>query len=331
LRFLAALLVALVADYLLFPLLARPAGPPLNRGENGLWLRHTWYRGRWRESEMDALARRLRDGQIRYAYFHVRHVQSDGSLRYREAASAKLLLAALRQRAPGVRALAWIYAGNDGRGGLPIVDPARPEVRRGMAETARWLVQECGFDGVQWDYEVCQDGNPALPTLLRETRLAWRTAGLDARRPLLSVATGLWAPPGLRRWGWSDAYFRAVARECDQLTVMGYDSGMYLPRAYAWLISEQVARVTQAAALANPDCRVLIGIPTYAWSGPSHHAHAENAKVALLGVRDGLARRETQRKAFAGVALFADYTTQPDEWQQYQQLWLQPMESGKRP
>ena len=331
LRLLAALALAVGADYLLFPLLTHPSGPPLNRGENGLWLRHTWYRGRWTQPEMEALARRLRDGQIRYAYFHVRHVQADGSLRYREAASARRLLSALRRAAPGVRAIAWVYAGSDGRGDLPVVDPARAEVRRGMAETACWLVQECGFDGVQWDYEVCRDGNPALPALLRDTRQAWLQAGLASRQPLLSVATALWAPPGFRRWGWSDGYFRAVARECDQLTVMGYDSGMYLPRAYAWLIGEQVSHVTRAASEANPECRVLIGVPTYAWSGPSHHAYAENVRMALLGVRNGLAAPETHRAAFAGVALFADYTTQPEEWQQYQQLWLPPPPQGRRP
>lgn len=53
--------------------------------------------------------------------------------------------------------------------------------------------------------------------------------------------------------------------------------------------------------------------------------------MELLGVRNGLAALGMQQENLTGVALFADYTTQPDEWQQYQQTWLQPPTPGKPP
>jgi hypothetical protein len=168
---------------------------------------------------------------------------------------------------------------------------------------------------VQWDYEVCEDGDRDFLALLRETRTV-----LPAHK-LLSVATAIRLP--VRRWGWSDAYFAQVARSCDQMAVMCYDTGFYLPRSYVWLVRQQAIHIPQDAARANPRCRVLLGVPTYGPGLLSHNPHAENMRMALRGVREGLAEEvPTQTAAFAGIAVFADYTTGPNDWATYQTLWL---------
>jgi hypothetical protein len=317
-RGLAVLLLLLAADYLLYPHLARPGGPSLNRGQNGLWLRYRWYFGERGEADVRRLAARLRENQIRDAFFHVRHITHDGTLRYHRREAARRLVAILHSEAPQVRAVAWIFAGNArlAASGVGDADLALPAVRRAMVKEARWLVEQCGFDGVQWDYEICPDGDPDFLRLLQETRTAL------PKGKLLSAAVPLWLPPPFGRWGWSEAYFAQVARRCDQLAVMCYDSGLYLPRAYVWLVRQQVSHVTGAVARGNPACRVLFGLPTYGRGGLSHHAPAENLRMALLGVRAGLADPGTQPAVVAGVALFADYTTQPEEWKLYRSLWL---------
>jgi hypothetical protein len=106
------------------------------------------------------------------------------------------------------------------------------------------------------------------------------------------------------------------------MAVMCYDSGIYLPRGYVWLVHQQVIHVTRAAARGNPRCRVLLGLPTYGKGGLSHHAWAENLRMSLKGVRAGLADPRAERSVFAGIALFADYTTQPEEWETYREWWL---------
>lgn len=35
------------------------------------------------------------------------------------------------------------------------------------------------------------------------------------------------------------------------------------PRAYAWLMSQQLVHVTRAIAAGNPACHVILGVPTY--------------------------------------------------------------------
>ena len=106
------------------------------------------------------------------------------------------------------------------------------------------------------------------------------------------------------------------------MVVMGYDSGLYFPRHYVWLMREQAARVTRASTRGNPKCRVLIGVPTYEKGGWSHHARAENLKMALIGVVNGLRDARANPAVFEGVALFSDATTDSKEWNFYHAAWL---------
>ena len=67
---------------------------------------------------------------------------------------------------------------------------------------------------------------------------------------------------------------------------------------------------------------MLLGLPTYDNRTRSHYPSVENLRLALKGVREGLTNPHAVPAAFAGVALFADYTTSPEEWRQYDKLWL---------
>jgi hypothetical protein len=307
----------LIVDYFAYPYGASLPTPSGNQGENGLWLRYKWYFGEKTEAERATLPAHLRKQQIRYAYFHVRFIERGGKLHFRYPESAKILTDRLKQDAPEIRRIAWIYVGNSrGEGNVNL---GNPDVRRKMIEEAVWLIEVCGFDGIQWDYEICAQGDKGLTALLRESRAALPPG------TLLGVATPLYAPAPFSSlgYGWNAAYYAEIASLCDQIAVMGYDSGIYLPRAYAALIRSQVIGVTRAARKANPSCRILIGVPTYWKGGPSHHPYAENLAVALRGVREGFAALSAEERAsFAGVAPFADYTTDENEWAIWQQQWL---------
>jgi hypothetical protein len=311
------ILLAVLVDYLAYPYGIPSSAPVANSGENGLWLRYTWYFGQHTEEEVRHLANTMRDHEVRYAYFHVRFIERSGRLHFRYPEDARRLNDTLHRTAPEIRSIAWVYVGNERGAGN--VDLANPSVRRRMVDEARWLTTDCRFDGVQWDYEVCPDGDPNLLSLLRETR-----AALPPDK-IMSIATALWSPEPFRSlgYGWGEDYFRRIAALCDQIVVMGYDSGLYLPRAYVALMRRQVTAVTRAAGAGNPECRVLIGVPTYERGGPSHHARSENLIFALRGVREGAAELgPSERTSFAGIALFADYTTDAAEWETYRWLWL---------
>ena len=298
------LLLALVAfagsifDYLFFDHFNALSSNKLS-GNNALWLRYFFYFGKHSDQDFAEMIDRLRKYKIKYAYFHVLDTKANGELHYRFADRAKKITASVHSALPETKVIAWVYVASFGK---EANDLSNPTVRAKMCEQARWLTETCGFDGVQWDYEFCMNGHTGLIELLKETK-----AALPDK--ILSTATPMWYPGTM--WGWNEDYFSEVAKHCDQIAVMGYDSWFYLPTIYVSLISEQVAHVCNAAK--GTECKVIIGLPTYEDVTLAHHKPVENLRHGLLGVERGLAQTDSKDR-YEGVALFADYTTDDAEW-----------------
>lgn len=303
-----ALGIGATIDHLNYPWKAPITAPIGNTRENGLWLRYTHYFGEKRDDELITLANDLKKYDIRWAYFHVRFIKKDGTLNFRYPDKARKMLGTLRKTNPNVKALAWTYAGNGlGEGN---VDLTNPTVRATMVKEAVWLCTECGFDGIQWDYEICPNGDPNLLKLLEETRAAL------PKGKTIAVCAPAWLPFG-SLLGWTEEYITQVSARCDQVQVMCYDTGFVTPRAYVWLTAQNVIRFTNAA---SPSCRIWLGVPTYGPGFRSHNPRSENLENSLRGAREGLAQAKHPER-FGGIAPFADYTTDDDEWRTYQKLW----------
>ncbi|HEY9773934.1 MAG TPA: glycosyl hydrolase family 18 protein [Planktothrix sp.] len=316
-------LIVFLCDYCAYDAL-NPAQPcRYNSGDNGLWLRYYWYKDKYGPSDWQQLSVRLQQHQIDDAYFHVLNVKSDGSLASPSLLQARKITDFVHTRGVGskvvsaasrVRAIAWVYVGAQ----TDHVNLDNLSVRRRLVQEAKWLTQECGFDGVQWDYEFAVNGNQGLLRLLDETKKAL------PQDKLLSVATPMWYPFVL--WGWSDEYFQEVARRCDQIAVMCYDSYLYSPAAYVWLVKQQAIHLTDDCHEANKRCKLILGLPTYEDVTLAHNRHTESLDNALQGVCAGLERAGSARQSFSGVALFADYTTDDAEWHEFDRLWLRSEE-----
>lgn len=285
-------------DYFFFDQV-EPLYPDKLTSRNGLWLRYYFYFGKHNDQEFDKMIERLKTHQIKYAYFHVLNTKTNGQLHYRFEDRAKRITKLVHSQSPDSKAIAWVYVASFGK---EANDLSKKEVRANLVEQARWLTEKCGFDGVQWDYEFATNGNRGLIDLLKETKQALPNT-------LLSTATPMWYPGTL--WGWNEQYFAEVAKHSDQIAVMGYDSWLYLPSLYVRLISQQVIQVCQAAEGTN--CKVIIGLPTYEDVTLAHHKPVETLRHGLMGVQEGLSNCKA-RDRFEGIALFADYTTDEQEW-----------------
>ena len=314
----AALLAAPAADYVLYPRLAGVGGEHGRSGDAGIWLRYWWYTGERTEDQRAQTALALKRRGFRYLYCHVGEIGGDGRLERGRLRDGEHLIRGFAED-PDLVPIAWILAKTPGIGGP--VDISRRSVREAMVEEGAWLVEECGFAGVQWDWEYAPGATDDLVALLRETR------GALPEGAIVSIATPCWRTCRWLAGGWSEADFERIAPECDEVCVMCYDTAMFLPRAYVWLTRRQMLRVPAAVARGNPECRVLIGLPTYGDRGSlsSHHAHAENVRMGLKGVREGLATargRGPVTSTFAGPAIFANWTTDEAEWETWDELWL---------
>lgn len=216
----------------------------------------------------------------------------------------KRTLAKFRAEMPGKRAYAWV-------GGVTVasygrapdaVDCAIPGVRTGIERTCRDLLARGGFDGIHFDIEMIQRGDPHFIALLEETRSAIRP------RPL-SVAS---------HWGWSVDYLRRVALHCDQVALMTYDVGYQNRAEYEKYLAYVVP--TACEMLDDLPCRLVMGVPTYGEKNAAHDPAVENMASALVGIKAGLLKAPRHR-AFQGVAVYAHWTTDEAAWRQMERYW----------
>lgn len=306
----------------------RPAtnfpGTYFNRGTNAAWLDVEWVKDPHQSDEIVALARDLRQREIRYVFVFVSYLKADGRFNSTYSYAAQFTHA-LKDAQPDLNVQAWI--------GLPLNQPrlvggVYGHVNLSDATTRQKIVTFChdlilqgGFDGIHIDAEPVPNGDTNVLTLLDEVRRAIgpnSTLSIASRRiwPVFSdmplPLTGLVV--------WRASYYREVAKRVDQIAVMTYDSAMPLPELYRQWTRFQVIEISRAIGGMSVD--LLFGIPTSEEKTWSHWPNAENMRSGLQGVIDGLNDAKARPSAVTGVAIYPHWETDATEWATYESLWL---------
>jgi hypothetical protein len=319
--------IALIAVAFMAGLLREPPSDrrphPFNHDRNAVWLEHRWLTQAQPRSVIEAKVRALARHGVLYVFPHLIPFEKSGRLPPHEREQMRAFLETARAVAPRVQVLPWV-------GGLRLgyrrtrtgtIDLADLGQRQRIVAECRGLLDE-GFDGIHLNIEPVPNGDDDFLALLRALRPAMGAHGV------LSVSATRLAPvaiPMLDRFAWTAGYYSRVAAEADQVVVMAYDtalpsSGLY--RRYVSYAAKTSTRVLEPITRA----RVLIGVPTYDATGLMHRPGVETLENALLGIVSGL-RGAGGGGTFEGVALYADWTTTPDEWSTYEHVWR----GGARP
>ncbi|MDQ2986292.1 MAG: hypothetical protein M3R13_06160 [Armatimonadota bacterium] len=307
--FVASVLAFGIVDYWTYPFLSLSPTQKLSKGTDGIWIRYTWYFGEVDKERMRKHSSWLQDNGFKYGFFHVRSAGKSGGLIHDYMDRAAEMNAVVEEAAPRLMRIAWIYVGNEA--GLGSVDLSTDETKRALVETAGRLLSEGKFEGIQWDYEICPDGDEDFLELLRLSR-----EGLP-KDTFIGVCTPTNYGWPLAGFGWSEGYFRRVAELSDQIAMMVYDTGMVLPRMYASHVGRQVDVIDRATA--GTECGVLFGLPSYGPGFRSHNPRAENLQIGIRALRSAL--EGNVPKNFEGISIFADYTTDKEEWREYRESW----------
>ena len=303
------------------------SGAHFNRGQNAVWLEHTWAGEPHSAGDYDALAARLSHEQIGYVFAHVGPLDSDGTIPDARASNAAALAVALHQRLPGLKVLAWIGQ-VEISGGFPpdqSVNLTVSPVRAQIAHTAAHFVQDLGYDGVHYDIEPITNNNPRFLDLLDETRAVLPPSAI------ISISAQKWAPDAkaatlLRDVGradawWTTYFYSAVAAHCDQIVAMLYNTAMPTAWSYQLAVKQETQHILDAVRSAPHPPQVLIGLPTYPGNGFWFHDSAENMETGLNGVVAGLNSDHTTAP-FTGVAIYRYALTTNGDWGTYDRLWL---------
>lgn len=291
-----------------------------SRGRDAVWLGHAWVDGRKGDADVAALGRLLAGTGVRDLYVHTGPLEHDGSLPPAAHPRARWFTDAVHRTLPGIRVQSWLGdVVRPEKDGLDLEDAAG---RDRVTASARQVL-DLGFDGVHFDMEPIRPGSRGWLALLDQVRPV--TAARGAR---LSVAAPQIDPlPGLHTAGialtdhgkwWDQAYFAETARRVDQIAVMTYDSGLPTESLYGGYNALQ----TELALEATPeDVDLLMGLPFFREDKWGHWGRAETVPAGIRGIRLGLARNAPGRAAF-GVALYVDFASTPQNWEDYRSGWV---------
>ena len=282
-----------------------------------MWLEHRWLEREQSEPDMEALFARLKAHGMQYAFPHLIPFNSSGRLPVHSREQMRAFLQTARRVAPELKILPWVGGLRVGvrRARSGTVDLADLGQRQRIVAECRGLIDE-GFDGIHLNLEPVDDGNVDFLALLRALRSA---VGRDHLLSLSAIRPGPFTFPMAPNFVWTPDYYARVAALADQIVVMAYDTGLPTTGLYRRYVTWAAGSVTRALMQSQARARVLIGIPTYTETGLMHRANVETAENALLGVIAGL--RGLGGGTFEGVALYAEWTTDPDEWSTYERLW----------
>lgn len=309
--------VALLA-YLLVGFHETAAPGQFNKAENGIWMAHTWVEDTHSPSELYAVGEGLQSHDMRHIYVHTGPLESGGTIpedRYKEATN---FLEYMQENFPNLTWYAWLGQIRSQ------IDLDNEQVRSQVTATARHLTETVGFDGIHYDIEPLRSNDDGFINLLRETRLTIPESEL-------SIATDEWQPRYLTEKManllnieiisyWSGPDFKAAAQYVDQIVVMGYDTWLPTGEWYRWFLEQQVIYLTYI--LRNSETDLLIGLPSYDGNPDQGSDPAiENIENGLLGIIQGLTNTRSRIENFTGIAIYAEWEMDDNEWATYENLW----------
>jgi hypothetical protein len=288
-----------------------------DRGLNGLWVGHQWYSGRRVRggtvigpAERQAFVKVLSRHHIKWVFVHAGPLNEDGTITDAPTAFS----AQLRKDTPELEWIPWV--GGDIRR-LHLADAAW---RKSVVGTVMML-RDAGFHGVHLDLEPVYDNEPGYLELFEELRSALGKGFLLSHATRRAGPFGVAAGP-MGKWFWSEAFYRAAMTRTDQTVLMAYDTSIGVKKNYIGFVSHETGLLLDWACAAPPH-RVLIGIPSYEDVPKLSNPKVENIENASLGVRAALEDQPSRRACLDGVAVYAEWVTDEDEWAAYEKNWAQ--------
>lgn len=293
-----------------------------DRGRNGLWLQHGWLGddawfltnqktnrlAEFRNAQnIAALARLMRTNHIRDVFPHLCPATFEGQLPDVDAGQTERFLEGMA----GLRVIPWIGGVN----GVHVIAQRKQWREAFVASVQKLLAEHPRLAGVQVNIEPWPSGDADLLKLLQELKAAL------PKGKILSVAA--YPPP--TRWHpypdlhWDEAYFREVARHCDQLAVMMYDTGLRYDKLYQRLMADW----TQEVLVWAGETEVLLGLPAYEDADVGYHRpEVENQENGLQGIHRGLEDLAEVPDHYQGTAVYCEWEMTEAKWQVYEGHFL---------
>lgn len=323
-RLIIGLVLAVVVVTSVVLILRQIKPPEAEVRPNALWIGTEWTYEIHEPDAIEDFVQHLQAHDIGTVYAWVSWLQEDGTWRGAENfARVRAFANQLKEGYPEVELHGWVsFPANLDEDGYRLDDE---ELQQNIADFSGSVVSELGYDGVFLNIEPVWDGDEHFLALLRKVR-----ASVGDAVPVSAAIPPDWSPedadipvPPLIVPGtvWSKEYKQSVALLTDHMAVMAYNSGLSSEDDYETWMAYQVATFAEAISELGEGTNLLIGIPTYDAELPGHDPEVESVPAALRGYSMGLAQAGAAASFVQGVAVYAGWTTDDTEWQQFSD-WL---------
>lgn len=324
---------------------------------NGIWLGTNWSYDLPTDEQVIGLVERLQKNKIGTSYLWVTYLKDDlawsGKVADRDPLTNEALnninpiteqpyTNTLSEMEPNIlrfvqqyktyfpegKLYGWIsYPTNLDEDGYTLDNPA---VHTRIAELATLLVTRYGFDGIYLNIEPIADNDQNLLALLRTVRQSVGTT-----IPIALAIPPDWRPSGdpipyspniTSTFEWTKSYKQIVALLVDEMLVMAYHSGLVSSSDYSTWVAYQVRAYAEAIDELGIETTIKVGIPTYPAELPAHDPDVENVETALIGIKQGLSDAGAMASSISGVSIYAEWTSDEEEWERFYQLWANQMD-----
>lgn len=299
---------------------------------NALWLGEDWTQRPQDEVAMRGLVRRLREDDIGIVFAWVSWLQSNntwsgiqpGPNSFAQVENEiEAFVQQFNAAYPEADLYGWIQVPASFGSGSRL---GNGDLQEEVAVFSLNLLNRFGFDGVFLDVDVIANGDDNYLAILRRMRTMlpedaqvvvalppdWTPSEAEIPRPeIIAEGTAL-----------TDAYKQRIALLADIIVVRAFNSYLEQPQDYAAWMAYQVRSYALAVDALATGTELLIGVPTYDDDPPAHMPNVETISTAVEGIRAGLDAAGEARRVFRGVAVYADWETDEDEWQAYRRAWL---------
>ncbi|MEK7673513.1 MAG: hypothetical protein AAB373_06540 [Patescibacteria group bacterium] len=308
-------ILAMLVWYFIIGIESNRTGSFYNKKHNAIWLGHEWVDTIKSKEEVYDLVNNLKKHQIDTVFVHSGPIEGDGGISPKVYKYAPEFINQAKEFDDSIQYQAWMGQIRSK------IDLDKPEIRAKIVKQAKIMTELVGFDGIHYDIEPVWDEDNGFIELLKETRENL-TEGKKISVALAEfIPQGvIWISGGIHNFENhnSELNYSNVAKYADQIVTMVYDTGINHDWLYLWLVKEQTIWVTNIVE----DREVFIAIPSYDEVKPGFNPGVENIGEGLAGIIQGLNNIRSNEESFAGVAIYAYWEMDENEWETYEKMWV---------
>lgn len=310
-------IVIFVIWYFLIGISANKSGSFYNKNHNAVWIAHKWVGEKTSKKEKEDLVKGFIKNGIDTVFVHSGPLKEDGSIDPDTYRYALDFLEEVKKMNPDIEYQAWL---GQIRGKIKLDDQ---KIRRNVTNQTVILTKMIGFDGIHMDIEPVWDKDVDFIQLLKEIDESIGEKKLSVALAEFIPKSVIWVAGYWKEFANynTEENYRNVGKYADQIVVMTYDTSFEKKWLYRWFVKEQTIWTTRLFNK-KENMEIFIGIPSYDEPTEAFNPDIENIENGLRGIIDGLNNLRSRERNFAGVAVYANWTTDENEWEQFYNLWI---------